>query len=161
MQKKTREGRKKSQRSTVKEVQFRPKIGKHDYDFKMRNAVRFLHAGDRVKMVVRFRGRENAHPEVGEELLLRAAKELAGISVIDQHPRREGRVMSLFLAPTAEVLQKARDNRAEAAAKDAAGKDKGERAEAEPEEIQMDGPEEVQIDKPENTEPAIEGEKEE
>jgi translation initiation factor IF-3 len=116
LQKKMRESRKRSVRASVKEVQFRPKIGKHDYDFKMRNAIRFLGAGDKVKMVVRFRGRENAHPEVGEELLMKAAAELKDIGVIEQHPRREGRVMIMVLGPSSEVLEKRRKEKADGAA---------------------------------------------
>ena len=104
LQKRTRESRKRAARADLKEVQFRPKIGKHDYDFKIRHAVRFLKAGDRVKMVVRFRGRENAHPEVGEELLLKAADELKELAVIDSRPRREGRIIIMILAPSKKVL---------------------------------------------------------
>lgn len=129
LQKKMRESRKRSQRATVKEVQFRPKIGKHDYDFKMRNAVRFLNAGDRVRVVVRFRGRENAHPEVGEALLMRAADEVKEIAVIDQRPRRDGRVMVMILAPSLETLEKAKKEKEKANALAAAEKDKSKRGE--------------------------------
>jgi len=104
LQKKTRESRKRAARADLKEVQFRPKIGKHDYDFKIRHAVRFLTDGDRVKMVVRFRGRENAHPEVGEELLMKAAADLKEFGVIDSNPRREGRIIIMILAPSKKVL---------------------------------------------------------
>jgi translation initiation factor IF-3 len=104
LQKKTRESRKRAAHADLKEVQFRPKIGKHDYDFKMRHAVRFLKSGDRVKMVVRFRGRENANPDVGEELLMRAANDLKEFAVIDSRPRREGRIIIMILAPTKKVL---------------------------------------------------------
>jgi len=124
LQKKMRESRKRSQHATVKEVQFRPKIGKHDYDFKMRNAVRFLNAGDRVRVVVRFRGRENAHPEVGEALIMKAAEELKEIAVIDQHPRRDGRVMVMILAPTLNILEKVKKDKDKANELAATEKDK-------------------------------------
>ena len=111
IQKKSRESRKRQARYTLKEVQFRPKIGKHDYDFKMRNALKFLKAGDKVKFVVRFRGRENAHPEVGEALLRKAAEELEEVSVIEMPPRREGRVMLMVMGPNTEVLNQVKRDR--------------------------------------------------
>lgn len=123
LQKKMRESRKRSQHATVKEVQFRPKIGKHDYDFKMRNAVRFLKAGDRVRVVVRFRGRENAHPEVGEALLMRAADDVKEIAVIDQRPNRDGRVMVMLLAPNLATMENMKKEKEIAQAAEAESRD--------------------------------------
>ena len=122
LQKKMRESRKRSQRATIKEVQFRPKIGKHDYDFKMRNAVRFLKAGDRVRIVVRFRGRENAHPEVGEALLMKAAGDLKGLGIIDLRPKREGRVMVMIIAPDPNAQKILKEEKNADPKKDAAPK---------------------------------------
>lgn len=135
LQKKTRESRKRSAKSDLKEVQFRPKIGKHDYDFKMRNALKFIKAGDRVKMVVRFRGRENAHPEVGEELLMKAAADLKDVSVIESRPRREGRIMIMVMGPSKQVLDELKKKRMAGAPSAEPGEEAATKPEEEEEEL--------------------------
>ncbi len=77
----------------------RPKIEKHDFGFKLRHARRFLEEGDKVKFTLRFRGRENTHPELGERVLERVKVELADLGVIETDIRREGRQMSMVMAP--------------------------------------------------------------
>lgn len=96
---KERESRKRAKTVALKEIRMRPKIGEHDVETKARNARRFLSAGDRVKVSVRFRGRENLHPDIGRDLLLKMIVELEDIAIIDQQPRSEGQDMSILLSP--------------------------------------------------------------
>lgn len=100
-QKKQRESRQRSKLQETKIVQFRPKIAEHDYDFKRNNVRKFLAHGDRVQATIFFRGREQAHPEIGERILLRLIEEIADIGrpVAGQVPKREGRTITLLLEP--------------------------------------------------------------
>ena len=98
-QKKAAEARKKQKTIDVKEVKIRPNIEKHDYDVKMRNARRFLEGGDKVKVTMRFRGREMAHQDIGRDLLAKMQEELDEISTIELKPKLEGRQMIMILAP--------------------------------------------------------------
>lgn len=100
-QKKAAEARKKQKIIDIKEVKIRPGIEKHDYEVKMRNARRFLENGDKVKVTMRFRGREMAHQEIGLNLLKQMEEELVEISVIELAPKLEGRMMIMVLAPRA------------------------------------------------------------
>jgi translation initiation factor IF-3 len=104
LQKKANEARKKQKTVDVKEVKIRPGIEKHDYDVKMRNARRFLEGGDKVKVTMRFRGREMAHQNLGMDVLNRMREELAEISKIELFPRLEGRQMIMVLAPEAKKV---------------------------------------------------------
>jgi translation initiation factor IF-3 len=101
MQKKAAEARKKQKIVDIKEVKLRPGIEDHDYQVKMRNARRFLEEGDKVKVTLRFRGREMAHQDIGLELLRRMKGELADISKAELEPRLEGRQMMMVLSPDA------------------------------------------------------------
>ncbi|CAN5744378.1 hypothetical protein BH20CHL1_BH20CHL1_09980 [soil metagenome] len=96
---KERESRKRAKTVALKEIRMKPKIGEHDVETKARNARRFLTAGDRVKVSVRFRGRENLHPEIGRDLLLKMITQLEDIAIIDQQPHSEGQDMSILLSP--------------------------------------------------------------
>jgi translation initiation factor IF-3 len=98
-QKKANEARKKQKTVDVKEVKIRPGTEKHDYEVKMRNARRFLEGGDKVKVTMRFRGREMAHQNIGMDLLIKMKEELAEISKVELHPKMEGRQMIMVLAP--------------------------------------------------------------
>jgi translation initiation factor IF-3 len=104
LQKKANEARKKQKTVDVKEVKIRPGIEKHDYDVKMRNARRFLEGGDKVKVTMRFRGREMAHQNLGMDVLNNMREELAEISKIELFPRLEGRQMIMVLAPEAKKV---------------------------------------------------------
>jgi translation initiation factor IF-3 len=99
-QKKAAEARKKQKTVEVKEIKMRPSIDTHDYDVKMRAARRFLDEGDKVKMTLRFRGREMAHQELGLQLLFRVRDELHEMAKVEAEPRLEGRQMIMILAPT-------------------------------------------------------------
>lgn len=98
-QKKANEARKKQKTVDVKEIKIRPGIEEHDYGVKMRNAERFLNGGDKVKVTMRFRGREMAHQDIGMEVLNRMQEELAEISKTELKPKLEGRQMIMVLAP--------------------------------------------------------------
>ena len=99
-QKKAAEARKKQKTVEVKEIKMRPSIDTHDYDVKMKAARRFLDEGDKVKMTLRFRGREMAHQELGLQLLFRVRDELTAMAKVEAEPRLEGRQMIMILAPT-------------------------------------------------------------
>ncbi len=99
IQKKKNEARKRQKVIDVKEVKFRPGIDDHDYDVKMRAMKKFLDEGDKVKVTLRFRGREMAHPELGAQVLERVRKDLGELSKIEQFPRMEGRQMTMVVAP--------------------------------------------------------------
>jgi translation initiation factor IF-3 len=99
LQRAARENKKKQHNVQVKEVKFRPGIAEHDYDFKTRHARRFLKEGNKVKLTMMFRGRQNAYPEIGREVLNRVTEDLKDVGKAEAYPRLEGRVMSTILAP--------------------------------------------------------------
>lgn len=96
---KFKEGRKKQRQIHVKEIKFRPGTDSGDYDVKLRNLRRFLEAGDKAKVTVRFRGREMAHQDLGMELLSRVEGDLEDIAVVEQRPNLEGRQLIMVFAP--------------------------------------------------------------
>jgi translation initiation factor IF-3 len=98
-QKKAAEARKKQKVVEVKEIKFRPMIDDHDYDVKMRSMVRFFEEGDKVKVTLRFRGREMAHQELGVRLLDRVKTDTARFAKVESDARFEGRQMVMILAP--------------------------------------------------------------
>lgn len=99
-QKKEAEARKKQKIIEIKEVKFRPNTDTHDYDVKMRNVVKFLENGDKVKITMRFRGREMAHLELGRNLLERVADDTEELGKIDSMPKMEGRQMIMMISPS-------------------------------------------------------------
>ncbi|HUF86092.1 MAG TPA: translation initiation factor IF-3 [Thermohalobaculum sp.] len=99
MQKKAAEAKKKQRVIEIKEVKFRPNIDTHDYDVKMRSVTKFLNEGDKVKVTLRFRGREMAHQELGRELLERIADDVEGLGKVESMPRMENRQMTMVVAP--------------------------------------------------------------
>jgi translation initiation factor IF-3 len=98
-QKKASEARKRQKVIEVKEIQLRPNIDTHDYETKMKAVNRFLEEGDRVKVTMRFRGREMAHQELGMELLVKVQQQLEAKAKVESSPRSEGRQMVMVLAP--------------------------------------------------------------
>lgn len=98
-QKKEQEAKAKQKTIEVKEVKFRPGTDIGDYNVKMRNVIRFLEAGNKCKVTMRFRGREMAHQEIGMELLMRVRDDVEEIATVESMPRMEGRQMTLMLAP--------------------------------------------------------------
>jgi len=101
--KKEREARKHQKQAELKEVRLKPKTDDHDLEVKAKQARRFLLGGDKVKFIVRFRGREMAHPDIGREMLEQMAEELRDVGTIEQRPLMEGRALSLLLAPSAKM----------------------------------------------------------
>jgi translation initiation factor IF-3 len=98
-QKKAAEARKKQKVIEIKEIKMRPTIDDHDYDVKMRSMRRFFDEGDKVKVTLRFRGREMAHMNLGMELLGRIQKDIDPVAKVEQSPKTEGRQMMMVLAP--------------------------------------------------------------
>lgn len=98
-QKKAAEARKKQKTQDIKEIKMRPNIDTHDYGVKMRSVKKFLEEGDKVKVTLRFRGREMAHLELGMELLQRVKADIAEISKVEAEPKLEGRQMMMVVAP--------------------------------------------------------------
>ena len=99
-QKRENEARKKQKTIEIKEIKFRPNTDTHDYDVKMRNVVKFLENGDKVKVTLRFRGREMAHQHLGRELLERVAEDVKEIGKVENMPKMEGRQMVMMIGPT-------------------------------------------------------------
>ncbi len=104
--KREKEARKKQKVITVKEVRLRPNIEEHDLKVKMRNAMRFLTSGDKVKVTVRFRGRQITYTDAGRELLNEIAEGVKELGIVEKGARVEGRQMTMVLAPRQEQLEK-------------------------------------------------------
>ncbi|WP_095011440.1 translation initiation factor IF-3 [Tsuneonella mangrovi] len=98
-QKKANAARKTQKTQEIKEIKMRPNIDTHDYDVKMRSVMKFIGEGDKVKMTLRFRGREMAHQELGMDLLRRVQEDVAEVAKVEAFPRLEGRQMLMVLAP--------------------------------------------------------------
>ncbi len=98
-QKKRNEARKKQKVIEIKEIKLRPGIDEHDYEVKRRSMIKFVEEGDKVKVTMRFRGRELAHQEIGMNVLMRVRDDLDEIAKIEQHPKMEGRQMIMVLTP--------------------------------------------------------------
>ena len=98
-QKRANEARKKQKIIEVKEIKLRPNIDEHDYQVKMRNVQKFLNGGDKVKVTLRFRGREMAHQELGANVLTRVREETDEFAKVEAMPKMEGRQMIMVLAP--------------------------------------------------------------
>lgn len=96
---KQREARKKQTRTTIKELRMRVRIGEHDFDITRRKTQEFLEDHDKVKVTIRFRGRERERPEFGRDLMNRLAEEVAGFGTVEQAPKIEGGSMTMVLAP--------------------------------------------------------------
>jgi translation initiation factor IF-3 len=99
-QKREAEARKKQKIIEIKEVKFRPNTDTHDYEVKMRSVVKFLENGDKVKVTLRFRGREMAHQNLGRELLERVAADVESVGKVESMPKLEGRQMVMMIGPT-------------------------------------------------------------
>ncbi len=98
-QKKKNEARKKQKIIEVKEIKLRPSIDDHDYEVKRRSMIKFIEEGDKVKVTMRFRGRELAHQELGMDVLIRVRDDLDEIAKVEQMPRMEGRQMTMVVSP--------------------------------------------------------------
>lgn len=101
--KKEKEARKNQKIITLKEVRMTPNIEEHDFQVKMKNVVKFLSEGDKVKVSVRFRGREITHSSLGQQLLMRLALAIKEDAIVERMPKLEGRQMIMILAPKAQI----------------------------------------------------------
>ena len=99
IRKKQAEAKKKQKHVQVKEIKFRPTTEEGDYQVKLRNLLKFLDHGDKVKITLRFRGREVAHQELGMKILARVGEDTKDVAIIEQHAKREGRQLLMVLAP--------------------------------------------------------------
>lgn len=100
--KKEKEARKKQKIINIKEIRMSPKIEEHDFQVRVRNAQRFINDGDKVKVTIRFRGREIAHTDLGLEVLEKMAQELKDIAIVEKKPKVEGKNMVMILSPKQE-----------------------------------------------------------
>ena len=100
---KAREARRNQQQTVIKEMKLRPKIDPHDYETKKGHVARFLKAGDKVKVTIMFRGREQSRPELGYRLLRRLEEEIADLGYVEAAPKQDGRNMIMVLAPHKSV----------------------------------------------------------
>ena len=116
---KAKEARKKSTNVSVKEVKYRPKIGKGDFDTKTRNVIRFIEEGHKVKITLQFRGREMAHPELGSKNLDDVLDAVGPAAKVDTQARLEGRAMSMVLSPDKKAQEAMKKAAAEADDQDA------------------------------------------
>ncbi len=98
-QKKANIARKKQKTIDLKEIKMRPNIDTHDYDVKMRSITKFIGEGDKVKVTLRFRGREMAHQELGMKVLNRVREDMDTLAKVEQFPKMEGRMMTMVMAP--------------------------------------------------------------
>ncbi|MDE0573298.1 translation initiation factor IF-3 [Demequina sp. B12] len=126
---KAREARRNQANTEIKEMRFRLKIDEHDYETKKGHVIRFLKGGDKVKVTIMFRGREQSRPEMGRRLLMKLADELQDYGVVENAPSQEGRNMSLVLGPLKKKAEAKEEQRqAREAAKAAAVAEREERA---------------------------------
>lgn len=105
-QKREKEAKKKQKTISIKEVKLRPNIEQHDFDVKVKNAVRFVQEGNKVKVTIMFRGRELSHPELGREILDRVAATLGDTVSVERNAKLEGKNMTMILAPKAQKAKK-------------------------------------------------------
>ncbi|MEY3803730.1 MAG: hypothetical protein RL126_874 [Actinomycetota bacterium] len=121
---KAREARQNQTHIVVKEVRMRPKIENHDYETKRAHIEKFLKGGDKVKVTMQFRGREQTRPELGFKLLQRLAEDVAQVAFVEFAPKQEGRNMTMVLGPTKKKTEAVAEQRAARKAKEqAAAKD--------------------------------------
>lgn len=123
---KAREARKNQVNTVIKEIKLRPKIDSHDYGTKKGHVERFLSGGDKVKVTIMFRGREQSRPELGFRLLQRLAEDVVELGTVESQPKQDGRNMVMVLAPTrkkseAKAEQRRRQDEAKAAKNTKAG----------------------------------------
>lgn len=136
--KKAHEAKRKQHQATVKEIKFRPAVDQHDFDFKKKHVIRFLQNGDKVKLVVMFRGRERTHREIGYQILQRVAEEVTEFGTMETPTKSEGPHLSVILAPKKAAVkqkpQKPKESRVDAKRQPAA------EAQAKPPEPSVDAP---------------------
>ena len=101
-QKREKKAKKQQQKVEIKEIQLGPKTDEHHLGFKVKNARKWIEEGKKVRVRIRFRGRENLHPQIGRDRLTKIAKDLEDVAIVEQMPSLEGNVMVMILAPPSE-----------------------------------------------------------
>ena len=129
---KAKESRKKTVQVSIKEVKFKPKIGKGDFDTKVRHLKEFLEGGHKVKVTLQFRGREMAHPELGSKILDSVIEQLGPLAKVEAYARLEGRNMTMVLAPEKKIAPKKEREHREPKPASAETEDAPEPADTEP-----------------------------
>jgi translation initiation factor IF-3 len=124
--KKKQQARKHASTVEIKEIKFRPKTEEHDMDFKVKHVRRFLEEGNKVRLVIVFRGREITHPQTGLNVLNRVVDATGDLATVEVNPNMEGRRMVMILAPKPNVVRKAAEVRKQAIAAQLAAKEKGQ-----------------------------------
>ena len=139
--------RKRQHSVSIKGMRFRPKIEEHDYQFKKNHVKTFLNQGNKVKCFVLFRGRERAHTEFGERILVRLAEDLSEIAIVENAPRMEGNTMNMLLAPVSVPNKKReRDGRSKKSRKsDRKGQAADEEVDVDDTLIEEDGEEDIEF----------------
>ncbi|MFL6090338.1 MAG: translation initiation factor IF-3 [Aeromicrobium sp.] len=140
---KARESRRNQTNTIIKEMKLRPKIDPHDYETKKGHVVRFLKAGDKVKITIMFRGREQHRPELGYRLLQKLAADVEDLGIVEAHPRQDGRNMTMVLGPLKKKSEAQADVKAEkerSTAEKAAEREADEAADKAHREAQHQGP---------------------
>ncbi len=107
--KKEREARKNQKQALLREIRLRPKIGEHDFEAKARTARKLLEDGDKIKVTIMFRGRENTHPELGHKLIAKMAERLKDYAIVEKEPVREGGRLHAILAPSPGLKSRTRE----------------------------------------------------
>lgn len=117
-QKREKEAKKKQKVISIKEVKLRPNIEQHDFDVKLKNALRFVEEGNKVKVTIMFRGRELSHPELGREILGRVAAQLGDKVSIERNAKLEGKNMTMIVAPKSQKSSKSKEHKKAAHSKE-------------------------------------------
>jgi translation initiation factor IF-3 len=152
---KAKEARKKSSNISIKEVKFRPKIGKGDFDTKMRHLVEFIEDGHKVKVTLQFRGREMAHPELGRKILDDVIVGVGEIGKVENQARMEGRSMSMVIAPDKKAIDAQKKAASEAAKSGDTEPDDTQPDDTQPDDTEPDTTEPTVDTEPVVTEPAV------
>lgn len=117
-QKREKEAKKKQKVISIKEVKLRPNIEQHDFDVKLKNALRFVEEGNKVKVTIMFRGRELSHPELGREILGRVAAQLGDKVSVERNAKLEGKNMTMIVAPKSQKSSKSKEHKKNAHSKE-------------------------------------------
>ncbi|MFJ8441086.1 translation initiation factor IF-3 [Kitasatospora griseola] len=151
---KAREARKNQAHTVIKEMKLRPKIDPHDYDTKKGHVVRFLKQGDKVKITIMFRGREQSRPELGFRLLQRLAEDVQDLGFVESAAKQDGRNMIMVLGPHKKKTEAMAEARAIADARKAERLGRGPAAEQADDEVEVDETETAEVEQVEETETA-------
>ena len=155
--KKKQQARKHASTVEIKEIKFRPKTEEHDMDFKVKHVRRFLEEGNKVRLVIVFRGREITHPQTGLNVLNRVVDATGDLATVEVNPNMEGRRMVMILAPKPNVVRKAAEVRKQAIAAQLAAKEKGQPLPKEPRREELAPLDQSEFDEDDDEDDDLEG----